>query len=285
MTKHAYVIGCPIGHSLSPVIHNAAFAACALDVRYEAVEVTPGELADWAREARRPDVVGFNVTVPHKEAMAPLVDALDSDAGLTGAVNTVIVGPMLVGANTDAVGFRRSLAIEAGCSLRGQHVVLLGAGGAARAIALVALQDGAASLVVANRHADRAARLLHDLEAVRGASSTRAMALNDASLAEAVAGATVLVNATSVGLRSDGMPIDPALVPASGLVVDIVYNPPETALLRSASARGALTLGGLGMLVYQAAAAFKLWTGVSPPVDVMRGAAERALRETEPAKE
>jgi shikimate dehydrogenase len=142
MTRLAYVIGTPIGHSLSPHIHNAAFAACGIDARYEAADVGPDALSAWVAGVRQADVLGFSVTIPHKQAIAELVDTLEGDAELTGAVNTVIVqrnasgASTLIGTNTDAIGFRRSLAEETDVSLQDQRVLILGAGGAARMIAV-----------------------------------------------------------------------------------------------------------------------------------------------------
>ena len=293
--NRAYVIGSPIRHSISPRIHNAAFAALGIDARYEAVEVLPGALQDWVSRVRGPQLLGFNVTVPHKEAIMPFLDEIAGDAALAGAVNTVVVtapppspspvegeggdelpqlSTRLIGLNTDTLGFRRSLAEEAGMALRGRRVVVLGAGGAARAIGVVALQDGAASLVVANRHVDRAERLLTALNELNATTATSAVALASEALVHAIGEADVVVNATSVGLASDEIPIDPSLITPRSLVVDLVYNPRETALSRAARDRGAATLGGIGMLIYQAAAAFEAWSGVEAPIDVMREAAE-----------
>ncbi|MBM2812757.1 MAG: Shikimate 5-dehydrogenase alpha [Chloroflexi bacterium] len=277
----AYVIGQPIAHSLSPTMHNAAFAALGIDARYEAIEIAAVDLSRWIQSIRRPDLLGFNVTVPHKEAVAREVDRLEGDAQETGAVNTVMVdresssGWKLIGTNTDTIGFRRSLIEEAGVSLQGQRILLLGAGGAARAIAYAALKDGAADLVVANRDETRARRLVKQLFRVNTSTQTRAIAMTDPSLAEELATATLVVNATTVGLGTDEMPVDPARI--TGMVVDIVYRPLKTAFLRAAEEHGLRVLGGLGMLVYQAAAAFELWTGATAPIDIMRNATERAL--------
>ena len=282
MTRLAWVIGHPIGHSISPAIHNAAFADRGLDARYEAVDLFPEELAAWVTSVRAADVLGFNVTVPHKERVAQLVDELEADALLAGAVNTVIVSPedfppRLIGTNTDTIGFRRSLAQEARVALGGRRVVVLGAGGAARAVSLVALQDGAASLTVANRHSERAEQLLRDLDPVRATTMVDAVSLDGPSLRHAVNDAQIIVNATSVGMRSQETPIPAGLIRPGALVVDLVYNPLETVFLRSAAQAGARVLGGLGMLLYQAAGAFERWTGCDAPIDAMRMAAVRAL--------
>jgi shikimate dehydrogenase len=277
-------VGHPIGHSLSPAIHNAALEACGIDARYRAVDVAPADLGDWVKNIRSSEALGFNVTVPHKEAVIPFLDEIGGDALRVGAVNTVVRSSSaadqvrLTGANTDTVGFRQSLAVEADTSLRDQRVVLLGAGGAARAIALVALQDGAAELIIANRHLERAERLLQDLDARGSATATRAVSLEDAALDHALESATIVVNATSVGLRSADLPLDPGPISVKSLVVDIVYNPPETAFLTAAARRGTRTLPGLGMLIYQAAAAFELWTGVPAPLSVMHEAGHKALQ-------
>jgi shikimate dehydrogenase len=158
-------------------------------------------------------------------------------------------------------------------------VLLLGAGGGARAVALDALQDGAASLWVVNRHLPRAEGLLADLDSVRHDTEVQALALDDPRVEGLLGKASVVVNATSVGLASEDLPIDPRGINADALAVDLIYSPAETAFLRAARANGARVLGGLGMLVYQAAAAFERWTGVTAPVDVMRTAAETALAE------
>lgn len=285
--RYAYVIGSPIGHSISPEIHNAAFAACGIDARYEAVDVSPAGLGDWVAGARRADLMGFSVTIPHKEQIVPHLDEVEGDARAIGAVSAVTVSASggnrggnafaLIGKSTDAPGFRRSLREEAGMSLRGQRVLLLGAGGAARAIALVAIQDGAEQLWVANRHEKRAQQLLDDLAPLGLQVTCEALAIEGPRVSELLAQTTVVVNATSVGLRSEQLPLDPGPIQAGTLVVDAVYNPAETAFLRAAREQGARVLGGLGMLVYQAAVAFEDWNGVPAPIDAMREAADRAL--------
>ena len=282
MTHRAYVIGTPIGHSLSPVMHNAAFTACGLDARYEAVELDGADLETWIASIRDDGATyGFNVTVPHKERILQHLGGIEGDAELCHAVNTVRLdranGVRLVGTNTDTLGFRQSLAEAADMSLRGQRVVILGAGGAARAITVVALQDGAAEIVLANRHIERARDLLNDLSGLAEDVPIRAVELSADPVRTALATATVVINATSVGMRSRESPLDPDLLPRSGLVVDIVYNPRRTALLEGARRRGAVVVEGLGMLVHQAAAAFEIWTGRPAPVQQMRDAAEHAL--------
>ncbi|MBI2315763.1 MAG: saccharopine dehydrogenase NADP-binding domain-containing protein, partial [Betaproteobacteria bacterium] len=255
------------------------------DGRYEAVDVEPEALGAWVEKVRRAETLGFNVTIPHKETITRHLDRVEGDGQLTGAVNAVIVesdarGQVhLTGTNTDTLGFRRLLSEEEGCSLEDQRVLLLGAGGAARAVALVALQDGARELWVVNRHVERADRLIADLQQVRQGTATEAVAWHENRLEALLGSATVVINATPIGLASTEMPVDPSPVQASALVVDLIYNPLKTALLRAAAERGLTVLGGLGMLVHQAAAAFERWTEAEAPIGVMRSAAEAALKE------
>lgn len=282
MTRFAYVIGSPIRHSLSPAIHNAALSARGIDARYEAVEVLPEHLAEWVRTIRSPATLGFNVTLPHKVAVRAELDEVEGDAILAGAVNAVVAIPSrettrLVGTNTDTVGFRRLLADEAGISLSGQRVLLLGAGGGARAVALVALQDGADRLWVANRHVDHAEALLADLSGVANRTEVQALALDDAQTSSALRSATVVVNASSVGLRPGETPLGLAGLSPESIAVDLIYNPATTTFLHDARQLGAQAVNGLGMLVFQAAAAFERWTGTEAPIEIMRTAATQAL--------
>lgn len=280
--RRAYVIGSPIKHSISPAIHNAAFAATGFDARYDAIEVAPDALGDWVRSVRVTETLGFNVTLPHKVNIRRHLDAVEGDAELAGAVNAVVAsgtaqGVHLVGTNTDTVGFRRLLSDDADLRLRDQRVLLLGAGGGARAVALVALQDRATQLWVANRHPERARALLADLKAIGLETRSEALALDDPRVVPALREASIVINATSVGLAGEELPMSLEGIRANSVAVDLIYNPLQTAFLREAQRQGARPLGGLGMLVYQAAAAFERWTATEAPVQVMRAAAERAL--------
>ena len=286
MTRSAWVIGSPITHSISPAIHNAAFAALGVDAHYGAAEVPPSALGDWVESVRRTTTLGFSVTLPHKVAIQEHLDAIEGDAKLAGAVNTVVASVQdgtirLTGTNTDTLGFRRLLADEGDISLAGREVLLLGAGGAARAVALVALQDRAARLWIANRHPERARALLDDLASLAVETEIEALEMTDERLPMLLGRPSVVVNATSVGLAGDEMPLDPKGIAPESVAVDLIYNPRETAFLRAARQDGARVLGGLGMLVFQAAAAFERWTGTEAPIPVMRAAAEAALRKRE----
>ena len=275
MTRRAFLFGDPVAHSISPAIHNSAFEARGLDIRYEALRVPAAELPAYVNMLREADVVGTNVTLPHKEAVFALVDDVDAIARDIGAVNTVHNrGGRLWATNTDAVGFTRSLA-EAGFDIRGRPALLLGAGGSARAVAEALLRTGVARLTIANRTPDRAARLASAL-AARHSQPILAVALEQVAAVEMPA-STVVVNTTSLGLARDESPLEKNLLPAAGMVVDIIYNPPRTRLLWDAEAAGLPTLNGLGMLIHQAAAAWELWTGQSAPIGIMTEAAERAL--------
>jgi shikimate dehydrogenase len=258
------VIGAPVRHSLSPAIHNAAFAACGLDWTFVAFEVPEGGGPDAVAAMRALRLGGLSVTMPHKGAVAAAVDECTPVAARLGAVNAVVPRPdgALVGHNTDGAGFVAALRAD-GVEPCGVHTVVLGAGGAARAVVAALAEAGAASVVVVNRTRHRAM-----------AAAALAGAAGRVGDAAEVASADLVVNATSVGMGRADVPIDPALLRPGQVVADIVVHPVDTALLRAARAAGATTVDGLGMLVHQAALAFGLWTGREAPVAVMRAAAE-----------
>ena len=253
------VIGDPIGHSLSPRIFGWLFRELGLPGRYEAVHVRPSELEATFARLRAGDWRGISITLPHKETALKLVDGLDPLAARIGAINCVLRGDdhRLTGFNTDAHGFRRALE-EQGGRLEGARVVLLGAGGAARSAAVAAEAARARTLVIANRSVDRAKKLAAELKTL----AATAVPL-DASLQAALDPADVLVNATSVGLSAPAdSPLPEAMRIRPGLVVmDMVYRPLETALLKRARAAGAIVIDGLWMLVHQALEQLRIWTG------------------------
>lgn len=266
-TRVAAVIGSPVRHSLSPALHNAGFEATGVDWVYTAFEVVAGD-AGAALDAMR--VLGFgglSVTMPHKQAVAALVDELDPAASALRSVNTVVpVGDgRLKGYTTDGAGFIASLAAE-GVQTAGRRVCVLGGGGAARAIIDALARSGAAAVTVVNRSAERAqsaAALAGSIGAVGGASD--------------VAECDIVVNATSLGMGSTELPCDPGLLHSGQVIADIVYHPRRTALLIAAERIGARTVEGLGMLVQQAVVQQQLWTGVAPDATVLWAAAEREL--------
>lgn len=282
--RRALLLAHPAGHSLSPVMQQAAFDALGLDARYEAVDVPPERLTEAVRSLRGAGVLGANVTVPHKQAIAPLLDGLGEDARAIGAVNTVLVqGERLLGENTDAVGFERALA-EAAVSPRGARVLLLGAGGAARAVAWALRRAGAEELLVWNRTPQRAEALAQQIGS-QGRTSGAAAALRARAVArpeQAAGGCDWVVNTTSLGMvRSGGEPEESPLPegPWRGVAVavDIVYRPRRTRFLRDAADQGVRTVEGVGMLLHQGAVALERWTGREAPVEVMREALEGAL--------
>lgn len=266
MTNRVGVIGWPIEHSLSPAMHNAAFRALGMDDwEYDKYAIPPDIVKLSLREFRDAGFVGLNVTVPHKQAVMPFVRP-DAIAQVVGAVNTIDLRSNRA-TNTDVGGFMDDLRAN-GVNPAGLNVVVLGAGGAARA-AVYGLAQAGARLTIVNRTPERAQALI----AALGVSAVVADA-------EAVADAALIVNSTSAGMqpRVDESPLpDGAPLPAGVIVYDMVYRPAQTKLMRQVEAAGGRAVGGLGMLARQGAAAFKLWTGVEPPLDVMFAALRREL--------
>jgi shikimate dehydrogenase len=262
-TRVAAVIGSPVRHSLSPALHNAAFAATGLDWVYVALEVAPGRGREALAAMSVLGLGGLSVTMPHKADVAAAVDVGSPAVAALGACNCVVVLPdgRLRGENTDGDGFVDSL-VDAGHDPAGARCVVLGAGGAARAVVAALGAAGAGEVVVVNRSRDRAA-----------AAAALAPVGRRGELVE-VATADVVVNATPVGMGEDpGLPCPVELLRPGQVVADLVYHPLETAWLAAARRAGATTVDGLGMLVHQAARAFRLWTGVAAPVGAMRAAA------------
>ena len=266
------LVGNPVGHSISPPMHEAAYDACGLDARYVTFEPDVDEIEDAIGGAEALGVEGLNVTIPFKEAVLAAVDA-DDLAARVGAVNTIDFtesGPK--GYNTDTDGVRRAFAHH-DVGLRGAAAVVVGAGGAGRAAAF-ALADAGAAVHVANRTPDRAASLA---EAVEGTTDREVSAGGLDSLQGTVPDADVLVNATSVGMESHETPVDAALLHGGLAVLDAVYTPLETQLLRDAAAVGATTIDGAWMLLYQGVEAFEIWTGERAPVARMNEALRSRL--------
>lgn len=267
------VFGYPVDENPTVVMIEAAFRALGLPWRYLNVKVPPESLAAAVAGLRAMSFRGINLTIPHKCEVIQYLDAVADDARIMGAVNTVYVADgRLTGANTDGKGFLRALTDDARVDPAGKTYMILGAGGAARAISVELALAGAREIVVANRSEARGRQLVALL-----AEHCRANARFvpwDENLAIPAA-TDVLVNATSIGLypQVDDLPsIDYATIKPGMVVCDVIPNPPRTRFLEMAQARGALTLDGLGMLVYQGAIAFKLWTGREAPVEVMKQA-------------
>ena len=265
---NVYLLGHPVAHSLSPAMHNAAFAALGLPHRYETRDVQPERLADFVEALRQDDVLGANVTIPHKEAAFGLMDELADEARRIGAVNTIVRrASRLIGDNTDGYGFARALA-AAGIDVTGKDVMVLGAGGAARAC--VASLNAARIVVIAARDLDRATALAR-------AVGPPAVPRPWADARRTSAGIDVLVNATPVGLHGEDLLTDFSFSELPRAVVDLVPTRTETPLVRRArGAQDVRVVEGLSMLLHQAARSFTLWTGREAPLAVMRAALPRA---------
>lgn len=280
MTKRLGIIGYPIGHSISPIFQQAALDALGIDATYEKWEVTPEGVGDFVNGLRAPDSWGINITLPHKQAVIPLLDEVDEWATAAGAVNTIVNHDgRLTGHNTDGPGFLRALLVETGYDPKGTRALILGAGGAARGILLALARGGVDSLVIANRTMERAETLAK--LAVENGVKSEAIPIAGNVLIKSAASADLIVNCTSVGMShgpdEQGTPLTAAQIPASAIVNDVVYTPLETPLLREAAAAGATALGGLHMLVYQGVLSFQMWTGQEAPADVMLAAATKEM--------
>ncbi len=268
------LIGDPVEHSLSAVMHNAAFAALSIDARYDLWPTTASQLRDRLASLRSAGMLGANVTVPHKQAVIPLVDEVSETTRRIGAVNTVIPQDgRLLGENTDAYGFSRSLIEVAGGTLP-RSAVVVGAGGASRAV-LVSLQEaGIAEIRLVNRTDATAQALAADLTVP---DRPPIVAETWSRLRELVPDSGLVVNATSIGWHGDDMPFAAEIIdrlPGDALVMDLTYRP--TAMLRRASDRGLRAVDGLPMLIHQGARAFEIWTGRTAPIDVMTHAVREA---------
>lgn len=284
MTRIVGIFGDPIAHTLSPAMHNAAFAALGLDWVYVPVRVRSRDLEDALRGMRAMGWAGINVTIPHKERVVRYLDRLSPEARLTGAVNTIVSGSRgLTGHNTDGRGFVTALAVERRFRPDGARAVILGAGGSGRGIAVALLRAGAGEIAILNRTPRRAAALARHLAEAFPRARIESGPLTPERAGKAFEGADLLVNATAVGMGPTahrGLPL--ARLPRRAIVSDIVYRPARTDLLDQAARRGLRTQGGLGMLLHQGAEAFSLWTGRPAPLGVMRRALRRALARAGP---
>lgn len=278
MTTILGVIGDPVTHSLSPVMQSAGIKSAGIDAVYKMFPVTPAQLADFVTEVRQNAYHGFNVTLPHKQRIAPYLDEIVPEAEAIGAVNTVLNrNGHLIGYNTDATGYLRSLTEEQQWQPEDKTITLLGAGGAARAIGYGLLQADIAQLYLVNRTADKAVAMAEELSRVTRHES-RVKAMPWSQLPSCLSATDLLINATSVGLdgtRFDNLPLD--TLQAGALVSDLVYTPRRTPLLAEADALAYTTHEGLGMLLYQGAEAFQIWFEKEADITAMRQALLGAL--------
>ena len=269
--RWACLLGHPVAHSLSPALHNAAFAALGIDAHYEARDVDPDDLGQAVEALRAGDCLGANVTAPHKQAVLAFMDDVSDEVVALGALNTIVnQSGRLIGANTDARGLARWMR-QVGIDPAGQPALVLGAGGAARATVWALVDLGASSVRVLNRTVARAEDLVLALRP-RLANAD----LSWGRLAEAAEQPTrpwrLIVNATSLGHHGAAPPLHPGCYSPESTAIELAYNPPETGFMIAARQAGARTENGLGMLLHQAALAFERWTGQSPPLDVYAAA-------------
>ena len=278
MTDIYGILGFPVGHSRSPAMHNSAFAALGIDAMYVPFAVPPERLRAAIASIRPLNLRGVNVTLPHKTNVIPLLDRVEPDALAIGAVNTLFLeGDKLVGMNTDAPGLTRSL-IEAGLSLQGARVTVIGAGGAARASVVGVARAGASQINVTARRTQEAEKLVSELAAAAAPATVRVEAWERAALRRCFSETDLVIQATSATLDdgpaaaalAEALPLDALPEPAA--VVDLVYQPRLTTVLKLAKDLKKQTIDGLGMLLFQGAIAFEKWTGRSAPVNVMRAA-------------
>jgi shikimate dehydrogenase len=266
---------------MSAVMHNTVFLELGLDYRYELWDIVPNRLEEAVDRLREPKIRGANVTIPHKVQVMEFLDAIEVGASKIGAVNTILNdGGYLTGYNTDVTGIERSLK-EAGVSLEGKVAVMVGAGGAAKAIGYY-LSTLLESLIIVNRTKSRAKELASHLSGFpECVSSVSAYSLSRVALADVLVHADILVNATSLGMAPNvnTTPVERSLMKTGLIVVDAVYNPLKTRLMREAEEIGATAIGGLSMLVHQGGKAFELWTGLKAQTDLMSKAARRTLEE------
>jgi len=291
MTKYIGLIGYPIKHSISPYFQQAALDYYGLDIRYEAWETSPERLEAAVAEIRQEQKLGANVTAPYKEAILPLLDEVDDLAKLVGAVNTIVKRDgRLLGFNTDVYGFIQALYERGHFDPERKQVVILGAGGVARAVSFALVQKKVVSLAITDGIFERARALAENLAGYIEEASPSSKDLEpevtafqwqSLSSAQTFDNCDLIVHCTTIGMKhspQEGQsPLSMKVIPKGVLVYDLVYNPRPTPLLQQAQKAGANILDGLPMLVYQGAASFELWTGKKAPIDIMFNKAEEML--------
>ncbi len=283
MSRRLGIIGYPLGHSMSPVMFRAAFEEYGMDLTYDAWEVAPEKLGDFLEMVRSSEgeILGFNATVPHKEAVMAAMDEVSEEAQMAGAVNTVVNdGGRLVGYNTDGTGFVRALREETGFAFDGKRVLIIGAGGAARGVVMALSGEAVSDFIITNRTRERAERLASDLKRYFN-GGVRVVAPESGEFRQAAQSSDLIVQCTTMGMLhspvAEASPLAAADISAEAVVYDLVYNPPQTPLMREAERAGARVYGGLSMLVYQGAVGFETWMGRPAPVEAMFEAAQAAL--------
>jgi len=280
-TKLTGIIGYPVTHSVSPQIHNAAYAKLGLNYCYLPISVKPEDLERVLEGIRILSFAGVNVTIPHKEAVVTHLDEVTKIARLIGAVNVILVQEgHLIGYNTDGPGFIDSLREDAGFEVAGKRAVVLGAGGGAKSVAMMLAQDGVKNLVISDLIYEKAENLCEYINSHFGIAPYACPSKSN-ELRKLIGSCDLLVNATPVGMhpKVNECPIeDDYIIPGSAVVYDLVYNPLETKLLKLAKKNGAKAVSGIGMLIRQGALAFSLFTEQEAPISVMKEAALKALK-------
>jgi len=263
-TKIVGIFGHPVEHSFSPLMHNAAFKALGLDICYVAFKVLPQDLPDAVKAIRCLNMLGVNITVPHKESVIPLLDEIDEEASFIGAVNTVVnSNGRLKGYNTDGRGFMYSLS-EEGIIVEDKDIFIIGAGGASRAISYY-LSEKASKVSLYDINKQKAEKLANDLKKIQ-----RNVEFLD-NIEKLTEKPHIIINATPLGLKPDDpLPLNPDFIAPDMVICDLVYK--NTRFLKEAKKKGIKTVDGLGMLLWQGVLAFELWTGIKPPVEIMREA-------------
>jgi shikimate dehydrogenase len=270
-TKIVRLIGYPVEHSKSPLMHNAAFQSLGLDFVYVLLSVKAPDLKEAVTGLRASNVAGANVTIPHKEEVIKYLDEITPEAMFIGAVNTIHNREgKLIGYNTDGQGFITSLLTDGKIKLEGQRVFLIGAGGAGKAVAVKLAERGVERLVITDKIGERTESLVSRLQENIPDCPVYAVAMASKEFAEVISESTLLINATPVGMNEgDPCVIDPDYLHKDLFIYDVVYNR-ETPLVGEARKRGIKALGGIGMLIHQGAASFEIWTGQKAPVEVMK---------------
>lgn len=272
-TQLTCIIGSPVDHSKSPYMHNLAFEKLGLDYAYMAFDIKEGSLKQGVDGLRTLNVRGFNITMPHKQEVMKYLDKIEEDAKLIGAVNTVLNNNgKLIGYNTDGKGFIKSLE-ERNVKYIDEKIVIIGAGGAAKAIAIELALKGVENIVIVNRTLEKAEAISHTINKNIEGSESRSLVLDEKLLKEELKDASILINTTSVGM---GDSIDKNIIKNEDtldkdlFVADLIYNPVKTKFLSMAEEKGCRIMNGLDMLVYQGALVFKIWTGADMPVEVIK---------------
>lgn len=275
-TRILGIIGNPISHTMSPRMHNAELKRLGLDYVYVAWEVATENVPDAIRGIRALNVAGINVTIPHKEAVLPLLDEVVAEAKLVGAVNTIKNDDgRLIGYNTDVPGWSED--IQQDIPLAGKKICVLGAGGAARAVCVAAGINGASELLIVNRTASRKEQLASELSRNFASLKVNAITFDELGAQQSIAMNDVIVNTTPIGMKSQpGCPVPREWLRPHQYVYDTIYGTTDTELMKAARSLGCRVRGGAGMLVRQGALSFKIWTGVEPSVEAMAAALREA---------